>query len=568
MAENQPGLLERYFADFLASRSGLADKERKQFHDIVVRLSVALDHGHTCIPVEAPDLKLLQPLPLVADCTADREGTVAPLVICDYKLYLHRYYRYERRLAEQILSMSKEPSAVTKGAARSVAEMLERLFPPGTQGPGDTKDYQKEAAVMALQKTFLVISGGPGTGKTTTVAKILALLVAAEDKSKRPAIGLAAPTGKAAMRLSESIGRSLLQLELPGEIERVIPATACTLHRLLGVRRHSPQFVYNQDNPMGWDVVVVDEASMVDLAMMSKLVDALKPGARLILLGDRDQLASVESGTVLSDFVESLSDNSVNLRKSYRFDHNIRQVATGINEADSDRVLQLLDDPAVENVSRPGPDIVGYAGKRYAHYMRRVMGAAAKIAPEHADIKKIFKSFQEFQVLCAVHFGERGVYSMNRNIERNLGARGYVCQSDTWYPGRPVLITRNDYNLGLFNGDIGICLPDPKDGSARVWFEKADGGLQNYIPNRLPPHETVFAMTIHKSQGSEFNEVVVLLPEEDSRILSRELVYTGVTRARKVVRLAAEEDVLALALKRNVRRYSGLRGFLNSRQQY
>lgn len=564
MTEKNPGLLAHHFAEFLAQRAGLDGEKSKRFYELVVELSSALEQGHSCLPLKDSDLNILRITPLVADRRDKNDTLTAPLVLCEQRLYLHRYYTYERRLARQILSKIHK-AGLNRGEPAVeplIRGMLEHLFPKATGVTEKEKDYQKEAARMALHKSFVVISGGPGTGKTSTVVKILALLVC--SAAALPSIGLAAPTGKAAMRLSESIGKSLAWLELDREITGAIPTVACTLHRLLGVRRNSPQFIHNRENPMGWDIVVVDEASMVDLAMMSKLVDALKPGAKLILLGDRDQLASVESGTVLSDFVESLPENSITLQKSYRFDANIKQLAEAVNEQNPAKARALLHDPNVTNVGFTGPDLMDYITNRYAEYMQIVIEVVGEIPLQASNIKNIFRSFQNFQLLCAIHFGENGVMKMNSRVESNLSARGYSCRTDSWYPGRPILITRNDYGLDLFNGDIGICLPDPKEGSNRVWFEKPNGTLKSILPSRLPPYETVFAMTIHKSQGSEFDEVVVLLPEEDNRILSRELIYTGVTRAKKAVRLVAQEKILDAALQRNVERHSGLRGFLEN----
>ncbi len=369
-------------------------------------------------------------------------------------------------------------------------------------------------------------------------------------------MALAAPTGKAAMRLSEAVGRSMTSLQLPEHVKNGLPTSASTLHRLLGVRRGSPQFRHNRDNPMAWDVVVVDEASMVDLAMMSKLVDAIKPGARLILLGDKDQLASVESGAVLGDFIGSLPENTVELQKTYRFEAGIKQLAEAINCADSTAAWGLLKDSRVASVALLEENSIDFISERYSRFMK------AANRPGPPDLREIFAIFNSFRVLCALHYGNRGVLSINRQVELSLSRNGFPCRPDTWYPGRPVLITRNDYGLDLFNGDVGICLADRENGVPQVWFERAGGGMTSYPPSRLPSCETVFAMTIHKSQGSEFDEVVVVLPEEDNRILSRELVYTAVTRAKKTVRLVAEKEILQLALARNITRESGLADLL------
>lgn len=535
MNEQGYNLLDIHFSRFLADRAGLSGADKDRFQQLVRTLTSSHEAGHSCLLVSKADARLLETLPLVS------AGGQTPLVLHNSKLYLHRYFHYETRLAEQISVM-----AAVSLPLQVKDTLLDSFFEVSDTGT----DWQKEAAKVALQKALTIICGGPGTGKTTTVVKILALLLLATDHM--PDVALAAPTGKAAMRLSESIGSSLDKMELPEKIRAAIPTQAKTLHRLLGFRRNSPQFRHNRQNPMGWDVVVVDEASMVDLAMMSKLVDALKPGARLLLLGDKDQLASVESGAVLGDFIKSLHENTVELQKTYRFDDNIKQLAESINTGDSEGAWQLLSDQHAKNVSVLPLDFLGYIGKQYAEFMEEVYRH-----PE-PDVRKIFAAFNSFQVLCGVHYGNRGVEGINRRVELSLARRGFHCQPDSWYPGRPVLITRNDYSLDLFNGDIGICLPDSNEGSVKVWFERADGGLRSYSPYRLPRCETVFAMTIHKSQGSEFDEVVVVLTDEDNRILSRELIYTAITRAKKSVKLVTERQVFDQALSRNIQRFSGL----------
>jgi exodeoxyribonuclease V alpha subunit len=475
------------------------------------------------------------------------DGGQTPLVLHNGRLYLHRYFHYETRLAEQVSAM-----ASVNFPGNEQKKLLDSFFNEAGAEPGT--DWQKEAAKVALQKALTIICGGPGTGKTTTVVKILALILSSTDQPLD--VALAAPTGKAAMRLSESIGKSMQGLQFAEEIKAAIPVQAMTLHRLLGFKRHSPQFRHNRQKPMGWDVVVVDEASMVDLAMMSKLVDALKPGARLLLLGDKDQLASVESGAVLGDLIQSLPDNTVELKKTYRFDDNIKGLAESINSGESEKAWALLENAKAPNITILRSDLIEYIGKQYARYMEEVYRL-----PE-PDVKKIFGVFNSFQVLCGVHYGNRGVEGINRRVESSLSRRGFDCRSDSWYPGRPVLITRNDYSLDLYNGDIGICLPDQVEGTIKVWFERSDGGLRGYSPYRLPSCETVFAMTIHKSQGSEFDEVVVVLPDEDNRILSRELIYTAVTRAKKTVKLVTEQQVFNQALSRNIERFSGLANLL------
>lgn len=544
MSEQGYSLLDIHFSKFMAARSRLSGSDKDSFQQLVRTLTSSHESGHSCLPVTELETRLLKNIHLVSD------GGKTPLVLHKQRLYLHRYFHYETRLAGKISAMASVSLPLKK-----IDGLLDGFF----ENSESAINWQKEAAKVALQKALTIICGGPGTGKTTTVVKILGLLFQAADHDLE--VALAAPTGKAAMRLSESIGSSLNRMKLPEEIKAAIPSQAKTLHRLLGFRRHSPQFKHSAQNPMGWDIVVVDEASMVDLAMMSKLVDALKPGSRLLLLGDKDQLASVESGAVLGDFIKSLPDNTVELKKSYRFDDNIKQLAEKINAGNSECAWELLSDRNVNNVTILSSDLMDYVGKQYGKFLDEVY------RNEEPEVRDIFAAFNSFQVLCGVHYGNRGVAGINRRVESSLARRGFDCRPGSWYPGRPVLITRNDYGLGLFNGDIGICLPDQDEGSVKVWFEQSDGGLKSYSPYRLPQCETVFAMTIHKSQGSEFDEVVVVLPDEDNRILSRELIYTAVTRAKKSVKIVADELVFAQALSRNIERYSGLAGLLQEHSQ-
>ncbi len=535
-------LLNIHFARFLTARSGLSAQSSKLFYELAARLSGAMSAGHSCLPITEEERGLLTPTDLVSD------GGPTPLIVHNFHLYLNRYFHYESRLADQIRTMA----GISYDLREENGQLLDDYF--GTD-KADV-DWQKRAAAVALEKRLTIISGGPGTGKTSTVVKIIALLLQAIDS--KLTIGLAAPTGKAAMRLQLSIGASLDTLTCPEEIRMSIPREAKTLHRLLGVQRNSPQFRHNSTNPMSWDVVIVDEASMVDLALMSKLVDALKPASRLILLGDKDQLASVESGAVLGDCIKSLPDNTVELRKTYRFNGDIKGLAESIKGGDFSATWSALEDSNIPDISLMGPNFSTYTGDRYTDYMEKV-GQVKDIG-----LEPVFSAFSGFQVLCSVHYGERGVVGINRSVEFYLAAKGFECKPDSWYGGRPVLVTRNDYSLGLFNGDIGICISDPDDNRLKVWFESKGGGFKSYLPYRLPKCETAFAMTIHKSQGSEFEEVLVVLPLEDNRLLCRELLYTAVTRARERVRVCAEKHIMELGLSRQVQRYSGLAEQLES----
>lgn len=537
-------LFDRHLAAFLEGRCGLATAERPVFRVLVADLSAAMADGHVCLPVTTAAAALLSRSPLVSD------GAIpAPLVLHDGHLYLHRAYRYERRLADQLQRLAQVRQQVP-----DLEALLDSCFPVEEAMP----DRQRLAARLALTRSLTLVTGGPGTGKTFTVARILALLLRVHGPGLR--LALAAPTGKAAMRLRQSLAAGITGLDLPPALAAAVPQQASTLHRLLGVRPDSSRFRHDGSNPLPADVVVVDEASMIDLALMSKLVDALGPTTRLILLGDRDQLASVESGAVLADCSRSLPGNTVELDRTYRFDHGISRLAALVNCRDGDGAWDLLDSAAAASVSLVRGPFLDQAVARYRDYM-----IAAAQAEDVTQIPGLFTLLNRFRVLCAVHQGPWGTAMVNAAIEGGLREAGCAIPIDaSWYPGRPVLVTSNDYSLDLFNGDVGICLPDrTQGGRSTVWFERPDGRLRSVLPSRLPRCETVFAMTVHKSQGSEFDEVLVVLPEHGSPVLSRELVYTAITRARKSVAVAARREILVMAAGRSLDRFSGLAAMLD-----
>ena len=526
--------LDLAFADFIAGQSEVATGQKECLRLVARELSRALGEGHSCLPLTAEDERLLRGLDAVGDGL-----TARPLVLWRGRLYLSRYFHYERRLARHIVDLAGAAAAGPPAGGET---------PPL---PG-RDERQRQAVELARQRALAIVYGGPGTGKTTTVVAMLAALLQEAPAEAMPAVALAAPTGKAAMRLGEAVGRSLSRLNLSERVARAIPTVATTLHRLLGVRRGSSSFVHNADNPLPWDVVVVDEASMVDLAMMCKLTLAIKPGARLILLGDKDQLASVESGAVLADLIASLPENTVELTTTYRFEEGIASLAEAIRAGQGQRAWQLLCQGTAESVALLGEEGLDELDRRYGEIFAELASL------ESCDAQRALTLFGRFRVLSALQHGPRGVAALNKRVELALASRGFAVRPGTWYHGRPVLITRNDYGLGLFNGDTGVCLRHGEGGELRVWFERAEGGLCSFAPSRLPECQTVYAMTVHKSQGSEFDEVAVVLPREDSRVLGRELLYTAVTRARKRVSLLVSEDVLHLTLSRAIRRHSGL----------
>lgn len=552
--------------------------------------------GHTCLPLPAvagrpilpgrdddPEPPPMAPalddwLAALWDCrvVGRPDGAPAPLVLdAGQRLYLHRYWSYERRLARMLRERAASGGLPP---AAPLAAALERLFGPA----GDAPDWQKLAAAVALGRGFSVISGGPGTGKTSTVVKILAALLETEGPALR--IGLAAPTGKAAARLQESVLAARAALPLGEALRARIPDAASTVHRLLGVRPGSPYFRHDADNPLHLDCLVLDEASMVDLALMCKLLEALPAQARLIVLGDKDQLASVEAGAVLGEICRdagnafsvgqcdwlaevtgtrltpaaaagSLADAVVLLQRSYRFggDSGIGALARAVNAGDGEAAAAVLADPAHPDVDwhPAAPDWLddALAGQIKAWF--RDLSRAA-------DPAAALRRFGELRLLCALREGPAGVREVNAAVEALLREAGLV-RGGQWYPGRPVMVSRNDYNLRLYNGDIGLVLPDPAaEGRLRVWFQGPDGGLTRVAPNRLPAHETVFAMTVHKTQGSEFDEVLLLLPQQPVPLLTRELIYTGLTRARRRVRIWDPAGLLGQAVKGRLQRYSGL----------
>ena len=543
--EKQPfSRLDMVFARFLSERSLLDPTQKQAFENIVMSLSFEQSQGHSCIQIddEAKTLIIESGLAL-KDTNSHDTTTTLPLAIEQDRLYLHRYWLYESRLAQQLSKITQLKVSNKPKTTADFSTLLDKYF-----GNSETIDWQRAAATMAINQAFCMITGGPGTGKTTTVVKILALL---QELSDQPLlIALAAPTGKAAMRLQESIGFNKAALPCIAAIKSAIPESVTTLHRLLGAKPPSPYFHHNAKQPLVYDLVVVDEASMVDLALMSKLVDALKPGARLILLGDKDQLASVESGTVLADLTTALPQQTLELQKSHRFDEDIKNLATAINQQQDLEAWRLLQ-TGNKNIALLETDLINYISKQQIDYLRLITA--------RAEFSDIYKAFNRFQALCATRLGKNSVSDINHAVELSLSNKKLIHLSGLWYCGRPIMITQNNAALQLYNGDIGICLRDKEqEDQLRVFFQRADGSIKKYLPARIPHCETVFAMTIHKSQGSEFEEVLIILPETISPVLTKELLYTAITRAKKTIKLVANEAVFFSTVRQRVQRVTGL----------
>jgi exodeoxyribonuclease V alpha subunit len=513
-------------------------------------LSRNIRHGHICLDLVKGPVHFDEPLPVFIWPTLETwekaftknraiggPADGRPLVLDNAgRLYLRRYWEYEKALAEAILLRcdSQKPANPRTG------------------------DLQELAIETALARRFVVISGGPGTGKTTTVLKILERMLS-QPGGENLRIALAAPTGKAAARLQET----LLAGGANGVRQDRLPKSASTLHRLLGSRRNSVYFRHNAKNPLPVDLVVVDEASMVPLTVMAKLFAALPHRANVILLGDRDQLSSVEPGAVLGDIARAASEpgplqgSLVVLDKNYRFgnESNIFALCNAVREGEIERALKILNSgerPDVISGRTPPPLQVTERLRQ-----RVIAGYSAYLrAPDPAEA---LKEFKKFRVLCALRTGPYGVESLNRTIEKILREERLVTGTQNTYAGMPILITQNDYQLRLYNGDIGILLPDPTNGSLLAWFIGEDGGIRRVPPARLPEYEPAFVMTVHKSQGSEFDNVLLILPDKESPVLTRELIYTGLTRARSRVEVWFQESVLRAAIARTIQRGSGLR---------
>jgi len=492
---------------------------------------------------------------------SDMVGTAKdykPLILNGNNLYLYRYWIYEQQFSTAIQNRLKNQR--TDINREILAQGLSRLF-PDNQADNQEIDEQKLAAEKAVLNNFSIISGGPGTGKTSTIIKILALLL---EQDKNLHIALTAPTGKATARLQESITTAKQNLNCAPDIKSLIPQETHTLHRLLGTVSNSPYFRKNADNPLSYDVIIVDEASMVDLPLMAKLAQAIPQHARWILVGDKSQLASVEAGTVFGDICETDTEKSyiTVFKRNYRFDKNsgIGELAKAINTANSDKALNLLK-------SYTYADIRWHTVKSYGYFLNDLKNKIIHgfndylnaIKYSHTEPENVLQSFDKFRVLCALRQGLYGVERVNRAIESALIKEGFLKAGYRWYHGQPIMITRNDYTLKLFNGDVGIVLRNPeKYSELLVFFRAADGNIREFLPSRLPQHETVFAMTVHKSQGSEFDKVLIVLPTQFSAVLSRELLYTGITRAKKRLDIWGDESVFKQAIQQKIQRTSGL----------
>ncbi|WP_223459905.1 MULTISPECIES: exodeoxyribonuclease V subunit alpha [unclassified Pseudomonas] len=573
----------------------------------------SLDGAHWCKVLAASNLVAL---------AADSRDNVRdrPMVLSGKRLYLRRYWAYERRID---LSL-RERLTEHESTPNDLLQRLTGLFGPARSG--EVIDWQKLACALATRSAFSIVTGGPGTGKTTTVVRLLALLQAPAVEAGMPLrIRLAAPTGKAAARLTESISQQVRTLKVTQDIRDKIPSDVTTVHRLLGSRPGTRHFRHHAGNRLPLDVLVVDEASMIDLEMMANLLEALPAHARLVLLGDKDQLASVEAGAVLGDlcrdaeagwyspqtrqWLETVSGENlqasglqedaqgthplaqqvVMLRHSRRFGEGsgIGQLARWVNQQQPEEARKLLSarshddvyclslkgeqDRALERLLLDGH---GEGPQGYRHYLSVLRNQRPPLDSPLEDsrwidwARQVLQAFDAFQLLCAVRKGPWGVEGLNQRVTEALLRARLIDSDQQWYEGRPVLMTRNDYGLGLMNGDIGIALKLPEQEGhgagkqvLRVAFPRNDGqgGVRFVLPSRLNDVETVYAMTVHKSQGSEFAHTALILPDALNPVLTKELIYTGITRAKDWFSLIeSRAGVFEEAVKRRVKRLSGL----------
>ena len=503
-------------------------------------------------PTQWPTIVAASPLTAVGVAgSADR-----PLRLLGSRLYLDRYWRHERAIVADLLGRAggDAPSV----AVAALAAGLDRLFPVAS-----TDQLQRVAAATAVERRFSVVAGGPGTGKTTTVARIVALLheQAAALGLPPPRVALAAPTGKAATRLGEAVHSEAAVLDTDPAIRAALVATpASTLHRLLGWQPGSKsRFRHNADNQLPHSVVIVDESSMVGLSMMSKLLAAVRPTARLVLVGDPNQLTSIEAGAVLGDIVGSPLPGIVVLRHVHRYGGGIAAVAEAIESGDGDAVIAALrSSPKDVTWLEVDPTINPSRAPELAGVRSAIVAAAREVvrAAEAGRGAEALAALRSVQVLCAHRRGPAGAALWRTEIERWLRAALPGYGGSAWYVGRPLLVTENDYALGVFNGDTGVVV-DEGGGRLRAVFDRR-GDLLSVRPTRLAAVESLYAMTIHKAQGSQFGTVIVRLPEPTSRVLTRELLYTAVTRAQQLLIVVGSEAAVRAAVARPVARASGL----------
>ncbi len=515
-----------------------------------------------------------------------RPDTFTPLILDKNRLYLHKLWAQEQQLGQNLIELGKK--RVNEFGCKQLLEGLNRLFPSSETFE---IDWQKVAAVAAVLQPFTVISGGPGTGKTTTVVRILALLLEQTTAGETLEIALAAPTGKAAARLKRSIEEQRDHLETDSSIIEQIPQQTFTIHRLLGSRLQSDSFKYNEENKLPYDLVIVDEVSMADQRLMNSLLKAMKVRSRLILLGDKDQLASVEAGSVLGDICgaatnrfsasfhtalkklniklpekhvaknpSTLTDNIVLLEQNFRFEKNsgITLLTSAIKRGEADVTIGLLNDNTNKDIDLKSIESFNEFWDEYESFIKDYFQAIR----HEKSLQVLAEKLQQFIILCAHRRGPFGVKAVNIAVEKMLYNKGIISGIGEWYDGRPVIIRRNNAQMCLRNGDIGICRRDKNDEWIILFPETNKLTLRKVHPDRLPEYDVAYALTIHQSQGSEYDNVLLVLPDKLSKILTRELLYTAVSRTRKTVTIFARKKIIKEAISKKLTRHSGLEEIL------
>jgi exodeoxyribonuclease V alpha subunit len=570
-AQDAIGPMDRELARVLCK---LADERDERVALAIALVSRHLGQGHVCLPLSLVTSGQLEGIEAAwpehdAWVNALRRSPLVggafdhtPIVIDDQaRLYLRRYFDHEQDLASRVRSLLAVPAEPVDAAWLQAS--LDRLFPVKA---GEV-DLQRKAAQVAIERRFCVISGGPGTGKTSTVLKILALLVEQALVAGRaaPRMHLMAPTGKAAARMQETLRERKASLDCSDAVRAAIPEDAATIHRvLLAVARQAGRERGAREPALlATDLVLVDEASMVDLALMAELFAAIPPHARVILLGDKHQLSSVEAGAVLGDLcgagveaTRAAKAPVVHLLKSHRYaaDSGIGELARAIRDGDVARALTVLDSsqfPDVELCDEARSP--GLGGQLRAEILRGYAPCLRATDPLEA-----LRRFDAFRVLCAHRRGERGSATLNQHIRKVFAELEMLKPLSAVTVGAPILVTENDYRLRLWNGDIGFVVENAERATVEACFPGPDQTVRRFGVTRLPAHELAFALSVHKSQGSEVDEVAVVLPHERSAVLSRELLYTAVTRAKQRVVIYGPRAVVAEAIGTSVVRSSGL----------
>lgn len=580
-----------------------------EIYDAAYAVSKKLAEGHTCVNIKKyndeikahDDLQEKAATLSIDELTqskfvSDSENNPQPFVLKDGNLYLHRYYWYET----EIIKCIKQSIEAGKSLRRSRMEDLNKhkksiiqLFSNHTTNPklsiDENINWQLIAALSALLNNFSIITGGPGTGKTTTVAKLLAVFFTMNPKLR---VALAAPTGKAAARMMESLNNAKNQLQIDDKIkENFDEMEASTLHLMLGYVKNSPYFRHNHDNPLHYDIIIVDESSMIGVALMAKLLGAIKKDARIILLGDKDQLASVEAGSIFGDICIT-QQQSLNLiteetgKWMKQFDKADSQIQSpyisGNNKKNilQEHIIELKRSHRFKSTEGIGKFskavIAGQLSEDMIHAKIPEKGEYVQVCEDYRSLEldqlmNHFKAFikepaieqalqklNKVRFLCAVRNGNYGTNTYNTIIENYLQKEGCIQPGAGFYENQPIMITQNDYNLGLFNGDTGILRKDDK-GILKAWFEDTEQGIRAINPAYIKKYQTVYAMTIHKSQGSEFDHVALVLPSDSQApILTRELIYTGITRAKKSVIIFSSKETLLAGVEKQVERASGI----------